>query len=471
MAVEKQSIKKITVTRLLQVFVVAMLVIVVIITVSYRNFFQFVVENRVQSVSEIIKAGLTSHMKAGIMDKREYFLSEISSVHDIRSIEIIRGDAVIKDYGESTLSEKKLTSDLRAVLEKKETHIVWKETQNLVEAVVPYIASSSGSFNCMQCHNVEDGTVLGAVSISMEIGAYQNFVLKNGYLIVGVLLLFALVIIFNMFHVIERYIRKPLLNIIHDGEIAYASHKDINSEKYESKEFEDVAHNINKFNKTVIQKEEQLEYKNRQLQLLNEEIESTLKDTMIAVGQIEEIRAGDTNMHTQRVATISTLIAKDYGLSDEQVKLIEITSPLHDIGKTGITDAVLNKPARLTEGEYVYMKTHAFLGYRILNNSERQVLKTAATIAHEHHEKYDGTGYPQGLKGEEISIYARIVAIVDVLDALLSKRVYKEKWKLEDVIVFFKEERGKHFDPELVDVLLENMDAYVQIIEKLSNKD
>ena len=468
---QKQSIKKITVTRLLQVFVVSVLVIVAIVAVSYRNFFQFVVENKIQSISQIIKAGLTSHMKAGIMDKREYFLNEISSVHDIRSIEIIRGDAVIKDYGESCLSEKKLTDNLRAILEKKGTYIEWRDTENLVEAVVPYIASSSGSFNCMQCHNVEEGALLGAVNISMEIGSYQNFVLKNGYMIVGVLFLFALAITLNMFHVIERYIRKPLLNIISDSETAYTSHQDINSEKYESKEFENVAHNVNKFNKTVIEKEDELKIKNKQLQLLNEEIESTLKETMLAVGQIEEIRAGDTNMHTQRVAAISTMIAKDYGLSDEQIKLIEITSPLHDIGKIGITDAVLNKPARLTEGEYVYMKTHAFLGYRILNNSERKVLKTAATIAHEHHEKYDGTGYPQGLKGEEISIYARIVAIVDVLDALLSKRVYKEKWELKDAIVFFKEERGKHFDPELVDVLLENMDAYVQIIKRLSKKD
>ncbi|MCK4737891.1 MAG: HD domain-containing protein [Sulfurimonas sp.] len=448
-----------------------MLVIVAIIAVSYRNFFQFVVENKVQSASQIIKAGLTSHMKAGIMDKREYFLNEISSVHDIRSIEIIRGDAVVKDYGESNLSEKKLTNELRAILEKKETYIEWKDTENLVEAIVPYIASSSGSFNCMQCHNVEDGTVLGAVNISMEIGSYQNFVLKNGYLIVGVLLLFALTITFNMFHVIERYIRKPLLSIIHDSENAYNSHKDINSEKYESKEFEDVVNNVNKFNETVMQNERDLEEKNKELQLLNEEIESTLKDTMIAIGQIEEIRAGDTNMHTQRVTAISTLIAKNYGLSDEQVNLIEITSPLHDIGKIGITDAVLNKPAKLTKEEYAYMQTHALLGYRILNNSKRKVLKTAAIIAHEHHERYDGTGYPQGLRGEEISIYARIVAIVDVLDALLSKRVYKEKWEVKDVIAFFKEERGKHFDPELVDVLLENMDSYIQIIKKLSKKD
>ncbi|MCF6330617.1 MAG: HD domain-containing protein [Sulfurimonas sp.] len=467
---QKQSIKKITVTRLLQVFIIAMLIIVVIIAIGYRNFFQFVVENKVHSVSQIVKAGLTSHMKAGIMDKREYFLNEISSVHDITSIEIIRGDTVIKEYGESNLSEKKLTNSLKAILEKKETYIEWRDTQNLIEAVVPYIASSKGDFNCMVCHQVEEGAVLGAVSITMQIGAYQNFVLKNSYLIIGVLLLFALIIIFNMFHVIERYIRKPLVNILNDAEIAYDLHKDINSSKYESKEFEDVANNVNKFNKSIIEHEDSLEQKNKELQILNQEIELTLKDTMIVIGQIEEIRAGDTNMHTNRVASISTKIAKDYGLSDEQVKLIEIASPLHDIGKIGIIDAVLNKPAKLTKEEHAYMRTHASLGYKILNNSKREVLQIAAIIAHEHHEKYDGTGYPRGIKGENISIYARIVAIADVFDALLSKRVYKEKWEVEDVVVFFKEERGKHFDPKLIDLLLLNINSYVQLATELTKK-
>ena len=104
------------------------------------------------------------------------------------------------------------------------------------------------------------------------------------------------------------------------------------------------------------------------------------------------------------------------------------------------------------------MKSHSLIGYDILKNSKREILKTAAIIAYEHHEKYDGTGYPQGLKGEEISIFARIVSIVDVLDALLSNRVYKDKWSVEDVVSLLEKERGKHFDPELVDVVLKNID-------------
>ena len=468
---KKQSIKKITLTRLLQAFIVSILLVVSVVALSYRSFFQFVVENKVKSVSEIIKAGLTAHMKAGIMDKREYFLNEISSVHDIESIEIIRGDSVIKQFGESKLSEKKANDTIRNILAQKETHIEWMDTKSKVKAIVPYIATSEGKFNCLQCHDAKDGTVLGAINISMNIGVYQGFVLKNTYIIVGLLLLLALITILDMFHVIERYIRKPLLSIINDGELAYVSYKDIDSEKYESIEFEEVVQNINNFNKTVIEKEKQLQEKNRQLELLNDEIESTLKETMLTIGQIEEIRSSETRFHTKRVAALSKKIAEDFSMSDEQIKLIEITSPLHDIGKIGIADAILNKPGKLTLEEYDSMKSHAIMGYDILKNSSRQILKIAAIIAHEHHEKYDGTGYPRGLKGEEISIYARIVAVVDVFDALLSRRVYKRAWSVEETVAFFKEERGKHFDPKLIDVVVENIDAYVGMLESLSKID
>ncbi|EHP29632.1 metal dependent phosphohydrolase [Sulfurimonas gotlandica GD1] len=445
-----------------------MLIIAAVIGLSYRSFFEFVIEKKIISVSEIVKAGLTSHMKAGIMDKRSYFLNEISSVYDIKSIKIIRGDSVNKQYGESTLYEKKLTPSLREILEKKEVFVLYDDMESSIEAVVPYIASSDGTLNCLECHNAKDGEVLGAVDITMDIGSYQVSALKNSYIIGAVLLFLALVIILNMFRVIERYIREPLSHIIEDGELAYKSHKVIDSSKYESREFEDVVKNVNKFNFNILEKEEELLVKNIQLQNLNDEIESTLKETMLAVGRIEEIRSKETRLHTKRVSIISTLVAREYGLSEEEVNLIELASPLHDIGKVGISDAILNKPEKLTDEEYNIMKSHSILGLEILNHSERKLLQTAAIIAYEHHEKYDGTGYPQGLVGEEISIYARIVAIVDVFDALLSKRAYKEKWALEDVIEQLKEESGKHFDPKLVDIIITNKDEYKKILRELS---
>ncbi|MCX6052863.1 MAG: HD domain-containing protein [Campylobacterales bacterium] len=465
---KKQSIKKIALTRLLQVFLLSILIIVFIIALSYRSFFQFVVKNEVLSVSEIIQAGLTSHMKAGIMEKRDYFLNEISSVYDIKSIQIIRADAVSKQFGESKSFEKKLDNTLREIIDKKEAYFLWKDKDSSVEAIVPYIANAKGSLNCLQCHHVKDGEVLGAVNIIMDTGLYQNFVFRNNYIIAAVLLFFALIIILNMFHVIERHVRQPLSRIINDGENAYVSHQDIDSEKYESQEFEDMVQNVNKFNHNVIEKEKELQEKNKQLKMLNEEIELTLKETLLAMGQIEEIRSLETKHHTKRVSVISTLIAKEYGLDNEQLKLIELASPLHDIGKIGIADAILNKPARLTKEEFSLMKKHPIFGHEILKYSERAVLQAAASIAYEHHERYDGTGYPQGLKGDEITIFARIVTIVDVLDALLSKRVYKDIWSVDDVIVLIKEENGKHFDPKLVEIVLKNIDEYTQIIRELS---
>ncbi len=468
---KQKSIKKITLTRLLQVFLVAMLIIIAIVALSYRSFSQLVIENKALSVAEIVKAGLTSHMKAEIMDKRDYFLHEIASIHDIDSIKIIRADAINRQFGDSERFEKELTGELRTILANKEVHFEWKEGDKKVEVIVPYIASSKGRLNCLECHKVNEGEVLGAVEIQIDTGLHRNFAFKYSYIIVAVLLLFALIVIFNMFHVIERNICRPLSNIINEGKRAYQLHECIDDNKYESKEFKDVAHNINKFNQNVILKEEELQEKNRQLQQLNEEIELTLKETLLAMGAIEEIRSCNTKRHTQRVATISSLMARAYGLNDVQVKTIELASPMHDIGKVGIADAVLNKPSQLTSDEFSLMKSHTLLGYEILKHSKRPVLQAAAAIAYAHHEKYDGTGYPQGLKGEAIPVIARIVAIVDVIDALLSKRVYKEVWSDEEVIAFLKKERGRHFDPRLVDIALEHFDEYANIIRNLSNAE
>lgn len=465
---KKQSIKKIALSHLLKVFLLSILIVISVITLSYRSFFQLVAENKAISVAEVIKAGLTSHMKAGIMDKRDYFLNEISSVYDIESISIIRADVVTKQFGEAGAYDKKLTGDLRRILEKKEPYFQWRDKERRIEAIIPYIASSKGTLNCLQCHHVDDGEVLGAVNISMDTGVYQDVAFRYSYMIAAALLFFALMIILNMFHVLEHYIRRPLSQIIDDGQNAYRLKEDINSDKYESREFKEVAKNINDFNKNILRKEEELRDKNQELQNLNKEIELTLKDTLQAMGRIEEIRSDETKKHTKRVSTISALIAREYGLSEENVKLIELASSVHDIGKIGIADAILNKPAKLTEEEFAVMKTHTTIGYEILKHSSRQVLQAAATIAYGHHEKYDGTGYPQGLQGSEIDIFARIVAIVDVLDALLSKRVYKDIWSVEKVVALFKEESGKHFEPKLVDIILANMDEYTQIIGDMS---
>lgn len=463
-----KSIKTITLSRLLQVFLIAILIVITVVALTYRSFFKSTAENKILAISEVVKSGLTAHMKSGIMDKRDYFLREIASVDDIEQLEIVRAPAVISEYGVSKYTPKLPANTLKSILQTKEVSFEWNDLEGNLHAMVPYIASDKGSLNCLQCHHVKEGEVLGVVDIRMNISKYQDLVLKYSYIIAIVLATLALLIILNMFHVIEHYIRQPLSRIIHDGQKAYSTHKIVSSEPYKSHELKEVVRNINDFNHEVLQKEEALETKNRELTLLNEEIELTIQETMLAMGKMEELRSKDTKNHAKRVSVLCGLIAKEYGLSEEDVKLITIASPLHDIGKVGIADSILNKPAKLTDEEFEIMKSHTDLGYDVLRHSQQNLLHAAAVIAYSHHEKYDGSGYPLGLNGDAIPVFGRIVAIVDVLDALLSQRVYKEKWSIEKVVALFEAESGKHFEPKLVAIVLENIDAYAKLIRELS---
>ena len=145
--------------------------------------------------------------------------------------------------------------------------------------------------------------------------------------------------------------------------------------------------------------------------------------------------------------------------------MLKQASPMHDIGKVAIPDAILNKPAKFDEHEREIMNRHSTIGYEMLKHSNRELLKTASIVAYEHHEKWDGSGYPRGLKGEEIHIYGRITAIADVFDALGSDRCYKKAWELDKILNLFKEERGRHFDPVLIDLFFENLDEFLKVRE------
>jgi len=204
--------------------------------------------------------------------------------------------------------------------------------------------------------------------------------------------------------------------------------------------------------------------------LLLEEIDATQKELIHIMSIVGESRSEETGNHVKRVAAYTKLLAELYGMEDEEAHLLSEASPMHDIGKIAIPDHILNKPGPLDKDEWETMKTHTLLGYTMLKGSTRKLLKTAATIAHEHHEHYDGKGYPQQLKGEEIHIYGRIVALVDVLDALNSKRVYKDAWREEDIFNHLMQEKGKHFDPYLVDLLINNKEKFIEIRERLKDE-
>jgi HD-GYP domain-containing protein (c-di-GMP phosphodiesterase class II) len=196
-----------------------------------------------------------------------------------------------------------------------------------------------------------------------------------------------------------------------------------------------------------------------------EEIEATQRDVIFTLSETVESRSKETGNHIIRVAEYCRLIALRYGLGEAEAELIRLASPLHDVGKVAISDEILNKPGKLTEEEWEVMKTHADVGYAILKDQERKLLKSAAIIAHEHHEKWDGSGYPQGLKGEQTHLYGRIVAVADVYDALSTDRVYKKAWDTDRVVQLFTQERGKHFEPRLADLFLEDVDRFVEINE------
>jgi PAS domain S-box-containing protein len=196
---------------------------------------------------------------------------------------------------------------------------------------------------------------------------------------------------------------------------------------------------------------------------LQEEIEKTQQEIVYKMGEIGESRNEETGNHVRRVAEYSKLLALKSGLDKKEATIIAHASTMHDIGKVGIPDRILLKPSSLDEEEWNTMKTHSMLGYTVLSTSERPLLKAAALIAKEHHERWNGTGYPEGLKEQDIHPYARIVAIADVFDALSHTRPYKKEWSDEAIVNLFIQERGKHFDPYLVDIFLKNLTGFIGI--------
>ena len=208
-----------------------------------------------------------------------------------------------------------------------------------------------------------------------------------------------------------------------------------------------------------------------EIKTLNEEVTDTQREIVSTMGAICETRSKETGNHVRRVAYYTELLALKYGMDPKEAKLLKEASPMHDIGKVAIDDNILKKPGKLTKDEFEMIKKHTQIGYDMLKTSKKAILKNAAIVAHEHHEKYDGTGYPNKLKGEEIHIYGRITAIADVFDALGSDRCYKKAWDDEKIFQLFKDERGKHFDPKLTDIFFENIDQFIQIREEYKDID
>jgi len=197
-----------------------------------------------------------------------------------------------------------------------------------------------------------------------------------------------------------------------------------------------------------------------------EEIVATQKEVITTLGDVVESRSSETANHTRRVGAMCRELASLVGMDDERADLLWLASPMHDVGKIGIPDSILNKPGALTDDEYEMMKSHTIIGHTLMSKSERPILKAAAVIAHQHHERWDGKGYPRGLAGEDIHIYGRITSLVDVFDALFSDRVYRRAMKLEKVLEIIKEGRGTQFEPRLVDLFTTQLNRFLAIFER-----
>ncbi len=228
-----------------------------------------------------------------------------------------------------------------------------------------------------------------------------------------------------------------------------------------------IYQNMQKEHKKLLEFE--VNEKTKELQKALEEVQKSEKDIVSILGKTAEFRDNETSAHTLRVGEMAALLAEKLLWSPKDVELMKLAAPMHDLGKVGIEDAILLKPGKLLEEEFIKMQEHTTIGRAILSQKETPLLKLAAEIAHTHHEKYNGQGYPLGLKEKQIPQSGSIVAVVDVFDALLSKRPYKEPFTLEKTLAIIKEGSGEHFDPKVVSCFLDSLEEMVQIRVRLKD--
>ena len=206
-----------------------------------------------------------------------------------------------------------------------------------------------------------------------------------------------------------------------------------------------------------------------ELMAINRELGSTQKEIMITLSEVVEFRSKETALHVARVGEYARALCLAADLPESEAALIADAAPMHDIGKIAIPDEILNKPSGLDVAELALIRSHTTVGFRLLDKSERPLIKMAALIAHEHHEQWDGKGYPEGKKGEGISFAGRVVCLCDVYDALAVARPYKAPWELPKILEYLRSQRSLMFDPSLVDAFFLHLDSFLEISERLKD--
>lgn len=201
-----------------------------------------------------------------------------------------------------------------------------------------------------------------------------------------------------------------------------------------------------------------------------QELEKSRKELIRRLGLAAEYKDNETGLHVQRMAEYARLIAVEMGFSHKDAETLAAAAPMHDIGKLGIPDEILCKPGKLTAEEYKIIQGHPEIGARILGTPDSELLLIAQQVALYHHEKWDGSGYPQGLKGDDIPLVARIAAVADVFDALVCVRPYKKAWPLEKVLALFEDEKGRHFDPQVIEAFKQVLPEVQEVMVRLADQ-
>jgi response regulator RpfG family c-di-GMP phosphodiesterase len=287
-------------------------------------------------------------------------------------------------------------------------------------------------------------------------------------IVLGFSLVFTIVLLLILFHFISKATSSleelsRATDKISEGDLLDEIHIDSNDE------IGLLADKFEGMRKSLLERRDLNEKQTKEIIELNQEMFSTQKTVIETLGEVIEKRYVDDPNHIKRVAEMSYILAKLLGLDEEDAKTLKIVSPMHDIGKIGIPDAILLKAGKSTPEEFALMKEHSVIGYNILKDTNKRVLDIAALVAYEHHEAWDGSGYPRGLKGEEISIFGRITALVDVYDALANERCYKDAWLDDESKKYILENSGILFDPQMAKVFIENFDRFIGVQEKYRN--
>ena len=307
-------------------------------------------------------------------------------------------------------------------------------------------------------------TITPIITILLIIGRYNDYNIIDSQVTlevfyIGLLLIISAVILAIAFGKILKEDTKIIINNIQNIENGKYENTSIINRPDELGEISYAMRNMSSSIKDGI----------NEIESLSDEIINTQKEIIYTMGEIAETRSKETGNHVKRVAEYSKLLALKLGISSDEAEMLKLASPMHDIGKVGIPDNILNKPGKLTPEEFEIMKTHAQLGFDMLKHSSKAILQIAAIVSNEHHEKYNGKGYPRGLKGEDIHIFARITAVADVFDALGSDRIYKKAWEDEKIFELFNSEKGEHFDPKVIEAFFHSLDEIKTIRERFKD--